>query len=297
MADTKTYSSELTDYVDAALANAEREKQQAVSHPYSGATGAVAGGITKTVLETLRRALIRRIWLHGLSFAVVLLPLLAVVASSILQSVGQGSLATVPALVVLVVLALFLPWQFWQIVRRARGFTPRRLFRRSKSSVWYDDLPTVQEMAESLVGGLAALPALIVLALGISLPGFILWGLFALPVVLTALIIALESTLRGLGAVGGVGGEVNTKITLAPSGPPASLAALDERIVRLTQMREWLRDDALRTMVDDVIGHHVKSSERRQVVYSVIVGVVSLAAGWLLSAVSPVSTLFSLLNR
>jgi hypothetical protein len=145
-----------------------------------------------------------------------------------------------------------------------------------------------------LAGGIAALPALIVLARAISLPSFILWGLLALPAVLIALIIAAQSTLTALSAVGGVD---TSNLDLNLGSPPASLAALDERIVRLTQMREWLRDDALRTMVDDVIGHHVQASERRQVIYSLIVGVVSLAAGWLLSAISPVSTLVSLFNR
>jgi hypothetical protein len=52
-------------------------------------------------------------------------------------------------------------------------------------------------------------------------------------------------------------------------------------------MRDWLRDDTLRAMVDDVIGRQVRASERRQVAYSAVVGVVSLIAGWLLSGVSP----------
>src|SRR5262249_2964574 len=155
-------------------------------------------------------------------------------------------------------LALFLPWQLWQSIRRARGLPPRRLFGRHKRE-HYDDLPTLQEVAGSLVSGIAALPALIVFAWAIPLPGLILWGLFALPIVLIVLIFALESTLAGLGAVGGVD---TSSLEPIPRWPSASLATLDERIVRLTQMREWLRDDALRTMVDDVIGNHVKASER-----------------------------------
>jgi hypothetical protein len=292
VADTKTYSSELSDYLDAALASAEREKQRAASRPY-GSTGAVAGDITETVFGTLRANLIRTLILRGPFFAIALLPLLAVGTSALLNAVGQGSFAGFPAPVALVGLALFLPWQAWQSIRRARGLPPRRLFGRSNRDHDYD-LPPLEEVAESLVSGLAALPALVVVAWAISLPGFIFWGLVALPVALTVLIIVVRSTLSGLGAVGGVDtGDVD----LILERPPASLAALDERIVRLTQMREWLRDDALRTMVDDVIGHHVRASERRQVIYSVVVGVASLAAGWLLSALSPVSTLLGLFNR
>jgi hypothetical protein len=293
VADSKTYSSEVSDYLDAALARAEREKQWAVSRPHGG-TQAVGEAVSLTVVDTLRDVLRRELFLYRSSLAVALLPLLVVGASVLLNAVGQGSFAGLPAPVALVGLALFLPWQAWQTIRRARGLPPRRLFGRSSGTIREDDLPPASSVGLPLAGGIAALPALIVLAWAISLPSFILWGLLALPAVLIALIIAAQSTLTALSAVGGVD---TSNLDLNLGSPPASLAALDERIVRLTQMREWLRDDALRTMVDDVIGHHVQASERRQVIYSLIVGVVSLAAGWLLSAISPVSTLVSLFNR
>ncbi len=297
MADPQTYSSELSATVDAAIARAEREKQWAASHPSRDESGVSPVGeqVSLTIFDTIGVALRRWLILNRASFVVALLPLLAVGASALLNAVGQGAYAGFPGPVALVGLAFFLPWQAWQSIRRARGLPPGRLFGRDYRKHYdYYDLPTFQEMAGSLVSGVAALPALIVLAWTISLPGFILWGLIALPVVLTALIIALQGMLAGLGAVQGVD---TRNLDLGPSSPPASVAALDERIVRLTQMREWLRDDALRTMVDDVIGHHVKASERRQVIYSVIVGVVSLLAGWLLSAVSPVSTLLGVFSH
>jgi hypothetical protein len=53
-------------------------------------------------------------------------------------------------------------------------------------------------------------------------------------------------------------------------------------------MRDWLRDDTLRVMVSDVVGQQVRASERRQIAYSAVVGVVSLIAGWLLSAISSI---------
>jgi hypothetical protein len=53
----------------------------------------------------------------------------------------------------------------------------------------------------------------------------------------------------------------------------------------------------LKSMIDDAIGKQVARSERRQVAYSVIIGVLSLAAGWLLSAISPLSALAQLLPR
>jgi hypothetical protein len=78
---------------------------------------------------------------------------------------------------------------------------------------------------------------------------------------------------------------------------PAELAQLDGRIAQLQQIRVWLKDDKLKAMIDDVIGKQVAKSERRQVGYSVAIGALSLLAGWLLSAISPISALAQLLPR
>ena len=84
---------------------------------------------------------------------------------------------------------------------------------------------------------------------------------------------------------------------VAPMPQQASLDELDLRIVRLQQLREWLKDDNLRGMIDDVINKHVRTAERRQAFFSAGVGVASLIAGWLLSAISPAATLFNLIHH
>lgn len=146
-------------------------------------------------------------------------------------------------------------------------------------------------MVTPLFVGLLAIPALFVLSFAVSLPNLALAGLIALPIVGFILAAAVYASLSSLGALGGV-----NSVSEGPS-QSVSLASLDERIVRLTQMREWLRDDTLRTMIDDVIGQQVRATAQRQLVYSFVVGVISLIAGWLLSAVSPVATLTNLLQR
>lgn len=76
-----------------------------------------------------------------------------------------------------------------------------------------------------------------------------------------------------------------------------ALGELDLRITRLQQLREWLKDDTLRAMMDDVIGQRVRSAERRQVVISAIVSVAALLAGWLLSAISPAGVLLNFFHH
>lgn len=87
---------------------------------------------------------------------------------------------------------------------------------------------------------------------------------------------------------------------VAPIPKQASLDELDTRIMRLQQLREWLKDDNLRGMIDDVINKHVRTAERRQAFFSAGIGVASLVVGWLLSALSPASTanvLFNLIHH
>jgi len=84
---------------------------------------------------------------------------------------------------------------------------------------------------------------------------------------------------------------------VAPMPQQTSLDELDERIMRLQQLREWLKDDNLRGMIDDVINRHVRTAERRQAFFSAGVGVASLIAGWLLSAISPAGVLLNLFHQ
>jgi hypothetical protein len=145
-------------------------------------------------------------------------------------------------------------------------------------------------MAMPLVVGLLGVPALLCLSFAVSLPNLVVGGLMALPMFVGVLAWVAHAVISGLGAVQGVNeGSIHIQ--------PVPLASLDERIARLTQMREWLQDDALRVMVDDAIGRQVKLIARRQVAFSFTVGVTSLIVGWLLSAVSPVATLTNLLHR
>jgi hypothetical protein len=76
-----------------------------------------------------------------------------------------------------------------------------------------------------------------------------------------------------------------------------NIAQLNDRITQLQQMRDWLKDDHLRAMMDGVIGQQVAKSERRQIFYTVVVSILSLVAGWLLSAISPILALAQLLPR
>jgi hypothetical protein len=293
MAGEKTYSSAFSQYLDGAIADAEKQRAQATL--VAGAVASeVAETVTGTVLESLRAALSRAIRRYFPTAIISLLPLLALGVDAALQAFSQLALLNLPARVALVGLAVFLPWQAWQAIRVAQGRIPYRLFRRRAQSDQYYDLPTVSEMIIPLVVGLLDVPVLLSVAFAVSLPNLVLAGLLALPVLVFVLVVVGRTVLLGLGAVGAVGplGRIDEG-TLQP----VSLASLDERIARLTQIREWLGDDTLRVMVDDVIGQQVKSAARRQVTYSFVIGVISLVVGWLLSAVSPVATLTNLLQR
>ncbi len=144
-----------------------------------------------------------------------------------------------------------------------------------------------------LIVGVLDLPTLLSLSFAVSQPHLALVALIALPVAVLVLATVVIAAVSGLGAVGGVGGLDQVAPAPARPAPQASLASLDE-LARLTQIREWLEDDTLRAMVDDVIGQQVKSAARRQVTFSFLIGVISLVVGWLLSAVSPVATLTNL---
>lgn len=286
MTSGKTYSADLSQSLDAAIAAAQAQKT-ATTH----ASGNVAENVSLPLFTTLRPLLTLAVRRYFLSALIALSPLLMFGIRAVLETAGQVALFTIVGRVVLAGLALFLLWQVSQAVRVARGQFPIRPLRRRDSSRQLDELPTRTGMVTPLFVGLLTIPALIVLSFAMSLPNLALAGLIALPIVGFILAAAVYASLSSLGALGGV-----NSVSEGPS-QPVSLASLDERIVRLTQMREWLRDDTLRTMIDDVIGQQVRTTAQRQLVYSFVVGVISLIAGWLLSAVSPVATLTNLLHR
>jgi hypothetical protein len=88
-------------------------------------------------------------------------------------------------------------------------------------------------------------------------------------------------------------------VTPAPPLPRGDIAAISLQITRLEELRNWMTTDAeFARLVDAMIGQQVQAAEQRQrraaVRTTVISAAVSLIAGWLLSAVSPVSMVSSL---
>ncbi|HEV8192332.1 MAG TPA: hypothetical protein VGP82_12765 [Ktedonobacterales bacterium] len=115
---------------------------------------------------------------------------------------------------------------------------------------------------------------------------FVFTGLL---VVLIVVVVALVVVRRGPAPAQG-------SAAVALSGPRA-LGALDQRIVRLEQLRSWMGEDPdLGRLIDTSIGSQVHASERRQRFFAGTLGVITLVAGWLLSAVSPPASLASLLH-
>jgi hypothetical protein len=303
----KTNTSAVEAYIDAALTAATDER----SHARVGGRAAVSEDVSLTIVDTLRAQLTREIRLYWGTALLALLPVLVIMARMSLTALPQLGITA----------DRWLPWAFggisiaaalwatlaalWQVRnawRRARGRPPGyppgmpqiRRDQRASERRRYKELPTAEEVGTKLGVALASLPALFWLALsGSSEPLWLLRVLVALPLVFLVVALALRVFLNLLGAVGGVDGG-------SPSPLPASapeIAALDDRIVRLQQIRDWLKDDKLKSMIDDVIGKQVAKSERRQVAYSVTIGALSLVVGWLLSAISPVSALAQLLPR
>lgn len=307
MTKEQAYSSSLSYYLDVAIAHAEQQRREGTPATPMVVTSSVSGTVLYTVWAVLGRSLRR----NAPTLLVASLPLLALVLGTLLDALGQSSQSHLPALVMLLGLALFLPWQTWQTVRQARELPPyrlRRLFRWRTVSGRYDnwyDLPTMGEMVGAFVVGLLDVPGVLIQAFpsapsfAANLPSFIFPVLIAMPVLAIVLMAVARGFLAVYFAPSAVKALDEQGEGMLQSVPLASLplASLDERITRLTQMREWLQDDTLRTMVDDVIGQQVRAAARRQVAYSFIVGVISLVAGWLLSAISPVATLANLLHR
>lgn len=86
----------------------------------------------------------------------------------------------------------------------------------------------------------------------------------------------------------------------ASAAPPpvSNLALLNERIARLSQVRDWLSSDPdLERLVDGVIGQQVRVSERRQVRLGLVFNIVFLLAGWGLSLIGTPAALGGLLHH
>jgi hypothetical protein len=297
----KTPPSAVETYIDAALAAATDERARA----RTDGRYAVAEDVSGTIVATLRAQLARGIRLYWGTALLALLPVFVIVARTGLSALPQVRIATdgwlpqaAGAITVAAVAwaALVTLWQARNTWRRAHGQAPLmpriRQDQSASERARYEDLPAFGVVVTKLGVALASLPALLWLALaGSSDPLWLLGALVALPPLFLVASLALRAVLSGLGAVGAV--------SKAPPSTASSpdITQLDDRIAQLQQIRVWLQDDKLKSMIDDVIGKQVAKSERRQVAYSVAIGALSLLAGWLLSAISPVSALTQLVPR
>jgi hypothetical protein len=62
------------------------------------------------------------------------------------------------------------------------------------------------------------------------------------------------------------------------------VTALDSRIARLEQVRDWIgEDEGFAALIDNIIGKQVRAATRWQLVVSFVLSVLFLIAGWLLS--------------
>ena len=85
----------------------------------------------------------------------------------------------------------------------------------------------------------------------------------------------------------------------AAAPPPEVIAGnLSRQIRRLEELRRWVRDDpAFGRLVDNMIGRQVQAAEKRQRVYTAAFSVISLAVGWVLPVLVPVTSLTQLLSH
>lgn len=76
------------------------------------------------------------------------------------------------------------------------------------------------------------------------------------------------------------------------------VSAIDARIGRLEQVRDWIdEDDELAGLIDSVIARRIRESERRQARFNVALNAVFLIAGWLLSLVGTPAAFTHLIGR
>jgi hypothetical protein len=291
----KTYTSVVEAYVDAELAAANDERSRAGSSGLSP----VGESVSFSVLSVIRGVFVRELWYARGTALLALLPALVIVARAGLGALPQLGIVTdgwvswpVQGITIAAAVwaGLVTLWYARNIWRRARGQAPATLRFRNNQ---YQGPTLLGDMIIRLGVAVATLPSLLWLSLSAGEPLWRLLGLIAIPPIFFLAAVGVISALHGLAARGAV------DETLPPpqSASSPEITQLDDRIAQLKQIRVWLKDDKLKSMIDDVIGKQVAKSERRQVAYSVTVGALSLLVGWLLSAISPVSALAQLLQR
>jgi hypothetical protein len=90
-----------------------------------------------------------------------------------------------------------------------------------------------------------------------------------------------------------------------PSGPVLpqrdgddSMPILERRLARLARFRTWItQDPTFAALIDTTLKSRAQTISRRQVIITGAVFVLSLVVGWLLSAISPASTLAHLIGH
>jgi len=254
----KTYASEVEAYIDAELKAASNKRARS-----DESRAVVSEAVSLTILATLRAALVRGIRLYGLTTLLALLPAVVIVARAGLGALpqfgdpaagwlswaGRGLPIAAAGWALLVML-----WQARNTWRRARGRAPATLrFRRGRNTSerdQYQEFPPLEQIAIKLGVAVATLPALLWLALSNSGdPLWLLGALVALPPFFLLITVGLTSLLSRLGAVGAMDSSHRLD---RPSQQSRGVTVLDERITQLQQMRDWLKDDKLRAMMDDL---------------------------------------------
>jgi len=126
----------------------------------------------------------------------------------------------------------------------------------------------------------------------------------ALAAELTRLRTQLEQALHAVGVTDQQVARRTPSGEVAPAQTPPSeaaaeiVAALDQRIDRLSHVRDWIAEDnALASLIDKVIGGQVAAAMRRQRIVNVVFNIVFLLAGWLLALFATPDNLFHLLPR
>jgi hypothetical protein len=66
-----------------------------------------------------------------------------------------------------------------------------------------------------------------------------------------------------------------------------AVVALDQRIARLEEVRDWMSEDrGIASLIENVIEQQAKGARRRHRVISTLVVIIALASGWILALLS-----------
>ncbi|HEV2457721.1 MAG TPA: hypothetical protein VGS80_05095, partial [Ktedonobacterales bacterium] len=130
---------------------------------------------------------------------------------------------------------------------------------------------------------------------------FCLAGLLLLLLLLLLLFLLLRRARRVPGALGRRGRREPGAQAAAPQAAALgshAIAALNQRITRLEELRSWMGEDPeLGRLIDATIGAQMRAAEQRQRLFSGLIAVASLVAGWVLSTISLPAILYGFLHH